>query len=49
VSSVHHLLWHPAEAVDFVVIDEVETQNCLAWGGLPVEQLRAQRRPQNDG
>ncbi|MDG4825448.1 4-oxalocrotonate tautomerase family protein [Asanoa sp. WMMD1127] len=36
------VLHKPMEAT-FVVIDEVETEN-WGWGGLPVEQFRAQRR-----
>ncbi|HEV7711019.1 MAG TPA: 4-oxalocrotonate tautomerase family protein [Asanoa sp.] len=31
----------------FVVIEEVDTEN-WGWGGLPVEQFRAQRRAQAD-
>jgi len=36
------VLHKPMDAT-FVVIDEVETEN-WGWGGLPVEQFRAQRR-----
>jgi 4-oxalocrotonate tautomerase len=35
------VLGKPTEAT-FVVINEVETEN-WGWGGLPVEQFRAQR------
>ena len=38
------VLHKPMEAT-FVVIEEVETEN-WGWGGLPVEQYRAQRRAQ---
>ena len=37
------VLGKPMEAT-FVLINEVETEN-WGWGGLPVEQFRARRKP----
>ncbi|GAA4560803.1 tautomerase family protein [Planotetraspora kaengkrachanensis] len=41
------VLGKPMEST-FVVIDEVELEN-WGWGGLPVEQFRAQRRSRPSG